>query len=184
MSNQDVLEGVNIIEEELEAHETEKDGSTTVLLSTGVVLRHTEKPPSKIILAKIIERYEYPDPPMSDMGKGRLEPNPNHPDYTKAVEEIDAKRGFAFYDALIVLGTEIESIPVDMEGPDDTGWIDEMEILGFEVDKREKALYRDWVRNYAASSEEDMKLIIAFVVGRLGATEGQVQIELDKFPGN
>jgi len=180
----DLTEGVNIIEEEEQTYQTGQDGSSTLLLSSGVVLEHTDSPPSRMIITNIINRYEYPDPPMAEMGKGRLEENPNHPDYVSAVAMVDTRRAFAFYDACIVLGTRIVSVPEHMERPEGVNWYEEMEILGFELDRRPKGLYLSWIRYYAANTEEDMKRIMTFVLGQLGASEEQIRTEFDKFPDN
>lgn len=53
---------------------------------------------------------------------GRDEPNPNDPAYLAALEDAQNRRAWASIKAALVLGTSIEELPPDTEGPDDVDW--------------------------------------------------------------
>lgn len=54
----------------------------------------------------------------------RDEPNPNHPDYMKALDETNRKRGIATYDALVMFGIELP------EGlPEDRTWLKKLKFM-------------------------------------------------------
>lgn len=164
--------------------ETEVDNKL-ILLSTGVILRLKNRPPSKTLLNDIISRYDIPEPPMEDFqDKGRPEPNPFNVEYIEKVQLIEAQRGFAFYDALIMLGTDLEYVPDGFPGPDDDEWKDELEILGFEVDQRPKAVYLQWVRNIAAADDNDVAVIMRAVSRGLGVREEDVAKAMNRFPSD
>lgn len=53
---------------------------------------------------------------------GRDEPNPNDPAYLAALEDAQNRRAWASIKAALVLGTSIEELPPDTEGPDEVDW--------------------------------------------------------------
>jgi len=162
----------------------EQEISDLIYLSTGVVLQFTPESIPMPILESISSRYEEPDPPMFEMGKGRLEPNPSDPEYQKELTRIKREQGWAFYEALIMLGTTLHSVPEGFSGPDDTDWVDQLDILGgFKVDDtREKARYLLWVRYWAATSEEDVEAIMNGSLARLGVKESDIAEAVKDFP--
>ena len=82
-------------------------------LSTGVEARFT--PVSISIITEA--QSAIPDPPVPiwhNESKGTDEPNPNHPDYLKALERIDSERNLAAIDAMVMFGVElVNGVPED-----------------------------------------------------------------------
>lgn len=53
---------------------------------------------------------------------GRDEPNPNDPEYLRELEDAQNRRAWASIKAALVLGTSIEELPPDTEGPEEVDW--------------------------------------------------------------
>jgi hypothetical protein len=77
------------------------------VLSTGVRARLV--PVSISIINEAQAAIADPLVPMwHNESKGTDEPNPNHPDYLKALEVVDQERNLAAIDAMILFGVELE----------------------------------------------------------------------------
>lgn len=103
-------------------------GDQTATFTTGVRVRI--KPISVSIINDAQAAIPNPPVPMwYNESKGVEEPNPNHPDYLKALEETDIKRTLAAIDAMILFGIEL------LDGvPEDSAWLRELKLairLGF-----------------------------------------------------
>lgn len=105
------------------AHETLKNKEDFVILSTGD--KAIVHPVSLTLISEVTSRVKDPDVPMFfNEQKGREEPNPNHPDYIRALQEADNQRGIASLDAMVMFGIEL------LEGiPEDRGWLKKLKIL-------------------------------------------------------
>lgn len=82
--------------------------------------------------------------------KGRYEPNPDHPDYIKAVEAYAVERGHATADIYIGLGTKLVFCPKEIPGPDSPEWVKELEAVGLEIATDGIKRYIAWVKLIAA----------------------------------
>lgn len=149
-------------------------------LTSGVVLRHKKIPP--MILAKVEEKYvEPPVPTVYDENSDRHIPNPDDPNYAKALEDLQTQKGNALVDVLIALGTEIESIPDGLQKPENEEWVEELSFLGIEVPKLKVGRYLSWVKYYAAQSVEDFKNLAERGAKALGVTEVAVATAIAGF---
>lgn len=167
---------------EVSASSPERNDNTTKL-SSGVVLRHKKVPP--MILAKVEERY--PDPPVPMIylpDQERALPNPDDPDYEKALEENRSKKGNAMLDVIVALGTELISVPEGMQKPEDDEWVEEIEFLGLEVPKLKIGRYLAYIRYYAATSAEDFQKLATKGSQALGITEAEVAASIQRFQDN
>lgn len=159
--------------------EDKKDDNTTTL-SSGVVLRHKKVPP--MILAKIEEKY--PDPPVPtvyDDERDRYLPNPDSPDYERAVDDNRMKKGNAMIDCIIAMGTQIVSIPDSMQTPDEEDWIEDLEFIGVEVPKLKLGRYLAYIKYYAATSASDIQELAKKGSQALGITEEEVARSIESF---
>lgn len=101
--------------------------SKIVELSTGYLAEIS--PVSLSILNDVQLAIEMPKvPTFMNEEKGRVEENPNHPDYLKAVEECEQRRNLAAADAMIMFGVQL----VDREGnhyayDDDVRWLKKLQ---------------------------------------------------------
>lgn len=141
--------------------------SNLITLSTGVVLRAKRVAPG--IFSDLVARFPMPRPPVVYIpDKAREEENPDDPDYLSRLREAQAQLAKAMSDAVILLGTLMESIPDDFPREDDTQWLEEMRVLGYDL-RSTAARYLAWVKFKAAETTEDFNAIWEGV-GRLSGT--------------
>ena len=168
-----VVEAVQGIEEE----------SNLIELSTGVVLMGKAAPP--LALVKVMAAFKRPEvPTFRDDNIGRDIPNPDDPDYLKAVQAYEAESSSAMMNTMIIFGTEIHKTPRNFQKPSDNVWIEEYEAVGLTAwRKNDTWRYLNWVLFKAAPKAEDVQAIQE-VVGRLsGVPENAVQ-DAEEFPGS
>lgn len=162
-----------VIEVLEESSNTSSKKDNTITLSSGVVLKNRKVPP--MILAKVEEKY--PDPPVPtvyDSERDRYLPNPDSPEYEKALEDNRMRKGNSLIDVLISMGTEIVSIPEGLQKPDDSEWVDDLLSIGIEVPSQNRARYLAWVKFYAATSASDIQELAKRGSESLGVTESEV----------
>lgn len=156
-----------------------QDKPENITLSTGVVLRGKQAPP--LVLISIMAEFPRPVPPTYlNKQLGRMTENPDDPDYLDRVKDWETRRNTRILDALIVLGTEVVSIPKTMSGYKDKQWLDEYRILNLEIFPDNNSWrYLTWIKFKAAVVPEDLSKIQE-AVGRLsGVPESTVQAAED-----
>ncbi len=153
--------------------------------SNGIVLRVKSVSPLAIRQAAI--RVPRPKPPMSMIKeKGREEENPNDPAYLAALEEYEEVSALAGLNVLVLLGTTLETVPEGLQGPDDEGWVGDLQYVGVlpadfdDGDKR--ARYLAWVRYYAVANIEDHVKLMIGPMAKAGVSEEDVAKAIDSFP--
>lgn len=135
-------------------------GEDEFALSTGVVVRL--HPVSSSLVEEMKSAVKMPPVPKVWIeAKEREEENPNDPQYIEAVEECNAKRSDAIFDALCMFGVEL------VDGlPEDDSWIKKLKMLerrglmdlsGFDLkdDFDREFLYK----RYVAVAGADLQLI-------------------------
>jgi len=163
----------------------EKD-ENLITLSTGVVLRGIPAP--ALALIKVMSAFPRPKPPVYFNDKmGREIENPDDPDYLNRVKAHETESTAALLNALILLGTEVESIPKKFPKADSDEWIDEYrEIMGTTAPAKpdnKRWRYLNWVIFKAAPKAEDMQ-VIQEVVGRLSGVPERAVQNAESFPGS
>lgn len=150
-------------------------------LSTGVVLRAKRVPSA--LLADLMARYPTPTPPVVFIpDKGREEENPDDPAYIQRVTENQAQLARSMADAVILLGTELVSVPKGFPGQEQAQWLEEARLMGYELNSP-RARYLAWVKFKAGPELADYQAIWT-EVGRLtGVTEKDTQAAVRRFPG-
>jgi hypothetical protein len=92
------------------------EAENLIVLSSGVVLRG--KKASSSVLIEVITSSKRPKPPVWRNEKmGRMMENPDDPDYIEQVQAYKYEQAGSLVTAMIMLGTEIYSVPEGMEGP-------------------------------------------------------------------
>jgi len=155
----------------------------TITLSTGVVLRGKQVPP--LVLIKIMAAFPRPKiPTWISPTMGREMENPDDPDYIDRVKSWKIESASITLTALILLGTELVSIPKKISGPDGKEWLEEYQVLGIPMSPENKNWrYLTWITFKAAPTVGDLDLIKE-VVGRLsGISEAKVEAA-EQFPGS
>lgn len=152
-------------------------------LSTGVVLRGKQVPP--LLLVKVMSAYPRPKVPVfQSPTMGREMENPDDPDYQERIRAWKMDSSNILLNTLILLGTELVSLPKKMPGPESNGWLEEYRVLGLETFPENKSWrYLTWLTFKAAPDVNDLN-VVKEVVGRLsGVPESKVEAA-EQFPGN
>lgn len=151
------------------------------VMSTGVVLSY--KPVSNLTFNELMKRYKKPSPPsVFNDDLGRNETNEFDPVYIDAVNKYNQDISMGMIDIVILLGTELVSIPEGFPKLEDDDWIDTLEILDININGgNAKRRYLAWVKYVVCSASSDMEKMLDGV-GRLsGVTEGDVAQSAQSF---
>lgn len=152
-----------------------------VTLSSGVVLR--VRAVSTSLFADLMAEMEPPKPPVVYIeSKGREEENPDDPDYLAAKQAHQARVAKAMSDAVIVLGTELESLPAGFPGPGDPTWNAQMRALGRRFEGQQDQ-YLAWVKYQAGKDVGDYQVIWEAVGRQASVLEKDAHAAGQRFPG-
>lgn len=145
-----------------------------ITLTSGIKLR-TKRVPLDA-LERAHERITRPQVPIVEIeNKGRKEPNPDDPEYKKALKAYEEQTYVAAANVALVMGTEFLSAPDGWLGPQDDGWVDELDLLGIEADVSNPARrYHSWLKLYACRGQRDVRYVIWAVFTRTSLTEEEV----------
>lgn len=152
-------------------------------LTSGVVLRGKQANPT--VMIQVMADFERPRvPTFFDKKMGREMENPDDPAYLEALQSWRMEYANAMTNAMIVLGTELVSVPNGMPGPDSDIWLDEYRLLVKNTHPENTTWrYLTWVKFKAfADPVEDMKRIQEVVGALSGVRESAVKAAED-FPG-
>lgn len=164
-----------------------------VTVSTGVVFKVKEVP--QFTMSDIRREFKEPVPPMwFNKDTGRKEANPNDPEYIRLHSEYMINMSMAIIDIMILLGTEVKSVPKSFPGPDSDKWKHELSAIlrtrGWSREDvaniTEEESYIYWVKYKAAAGgiEDNNSDIskITLAIGRLtGVAEEDVSNAMDTF---
>ncbi len=176
MKTHDDKKAVKAVDEAL------KTQDNLITLSSGVVLRGKKANP--LTLIQVMASFQRPTPPLVYMkAMGREVENPDDPNYLEDVQAWKMAYSNAMVTAMIVLGTELESKPRGMPGPDDNAWIEEYSLLVNDIHPENKTWrYLTWVKFKAMTDEADMAKVQEVVGALSGVRESSVSAAED-FPG-
>lgn len=150
--------------------------------STGVIFK-VKKVPSRAF-QDVVKKWRGKEPQVPVVyieSKGKEEPNPADPDYIEQKKRYEQDMSLALIDAAILLCTEIVSIPEGVEKPEDSGWLENLEILGIAPSEGKRERYLAWVKYYAAPHDEDMLQINTAIFRQNGVSEGDVTAAMAEF---
>lgn len=154
-----------------------------ITLSTGVVL--TSKSVNRNIFADILSEHTAPAiPTYYNADKGREEENPLDPEYLDKLRRYNTQLARAMSDALIVLGTDLESKPDTLPSQDDPTWVEETELLRLYKLNTRRGRYLAWVKTVAIANDEDFAAISASVRRAMGVPESDVQVKSKRVRAN
>ena len=161
----------------------ERSGEDSLIhLSTGVVLRGKAAP--SLALVKVIAYFPRPNPPEIFNDKlGRYIENGADPDYLKRVTAYETESAHAVLNVLILMGTELVSVPKGFPKPESDSWLEELGEFGMITKPENKSWrYLNWVMFKAAPTSDDTKKIQEVVGSLSGISENAVQAA-EQFPG-
>jgi hypothetical protein len=146
---------------------------SAIPLSNGIVLKI--KPVAKRALAAVTDALVEPTPPeFEDPSSGRMLPNALDPDFNLALEKYEHDVMEAAFSVMLALGTEVESVPDGVAGPDSDDWVDMLSTIGVEPRLEGHGRYLDWLEFIALTEPSDLAVVQAAVTIRTGVTEGRV----------
>lgn len=173
------------------AEPKEKDSSEEpareITLSNGIRLELKPVPP--FLVRKAALGISRPVPPsVSVNDKGRTEPNPNDPDYQKALAEYEEKTSDMGNRVMMIVGTEIlEPLPEGIQPPESNEWVELLRILEIEVPEGELGEPRQrkyaWLRYYALATAGDVIKVIGGLTRLSGIPEKEVDEAVRSFRG-
>ena len=139
---------------------TQTKDPQTWISSNGIVFRF--KRVSRMIITDAGKKIKDPKVPlvMND-DKGRMEENPNDPDYVEALTDANYRRGMLAVDVYLAMGTEVVSCPEDIEPVESDIWKEDIELFGIDVPAKGKARYVAWLKYYALPDDDTNALTLA-----------------------
>jgi len=163
-----------------------KDGK--IQLSTGVVFKVVDVSPFAFNRVKAMMELERPSVPVVYIeSKEREEPNPNDPDYVAATENFDLKLTEKLTDMIILLGSELDTVPEDFPNAQDERWTAKLEKLGINnipsASEDQDGRYLAWVKLCAMRTFEDYSSLLVACSRSAGVTEEDVAEAASSFRG-
>ena len=155
----------------------------TVKLSNGVIIRC--KAVSVMTLRYASTSIPRPKVPIiRNEEKDRDEEWEGDPAYQQKLMDWENKVGDTGTNVMLLLGTEVESVPEDVEKVDETGWVELLQATGMDVNvSSEPARYLSWLRFYAITTPQDLLMITANIAEKSGVLDKDVQASLESFRG-
>lgn len=125
------------------------------------------------VMAKI---QDPPVPTYYNADKEREEPNPNDPDYLRALDAANQERGNVAVDAAVLFGVEL------LDGlPDNNRWIQKLNRLGIEVNTEDEVEVEfSFLKFIVFSDQADL----AILMQRTGVSEEGVAVATNMFSGS
>lgn len=181
MATQSELESAGIQAASRAAKNQGFEVAKEVTLSNGVVLKIKPMPP--MLLTSVQNSIPEPAIPVVFLeDKGRDEPNPNHPEYIRAMNERAEALAMATSNLILYACTSAVSVPEGVFGPDDDGWVRLTEMAGIKFDKNDKIeRYLAWLRSYAVATIDDMNKVQTLPLQLAGTMETEVEAVQDSF---
>jgi len=164
------------------AEEKNKD---VVEFSTGVRLKIKEQMNPSVLIDILADlEKDRPEPPVIYIETlDREEINLEDPEYIKRLNRWETMSSGRIADALVLIGTEEDFIPEELDNPNDNGWIGMLEVLGFKLNRRSKAArYLAWVKHVAIQNVGDWELLTEQVGRRAGVSKSDVELAQNSFP--
>ncbi len=160
-----------------------KSSDSLVTLSNGIVLRAKRVP--NLIFMEVTGKFVAPKVPhVMNADIGREEDNPNDPGYIAEYNKFQADLSLAIIDTMVVMGTELVSVPQGVMRPEQAGWDRRLKAIHIDVPSQSEddlSRYMMWVKYYACGDEEDLGEVVK-QVGRLsGVSQEDVDDALDQF---
>lgn len=168
------------------AAEDNSGAPSEMTLSNGIVLTLRPIPPG--IIERAVGNLKKPQPPKIKPFKDKdiEEENPDDPEYQAALATHQSKALETGTNVLLIVGTQIKSIPDGLLGPEENGWFDAdlMAYLGVEVLLDTKYdRYLSWLELYALASQTDVLKVLAAVTRRAGVGEEDTKAAVARFRG-
>jgi len=161
------------------------DNSKTreITLVSGVVLKIHKI--SSMLFGDLTRRYPKPKAPKwTNPDTGKEEDNFDDPSFITAQADWNVNISMSMIDNMIIMGTEIGTVPEDFPTLESTDWSDNLEAGGFVISNKAKR-YLAWVKYIACANSDDDIALLTEEVGKLsGVAEKDVDEAVDRFRDN
>lgn len=153
--------------------------------STGIVFKLKAVPPLLIMDAqRSLTEPTPPRLPNFDKGEGAdapLEENPNDPTYVRELNAYNSQLGELSNAIFLTRGTELISVPEDVESVESEEWSDEVkEFAGLDVPKVGRRRYYAWLKYVALTSLDDFQGLLTKLTSLGGITQESDVAEAEK----
>ncbi|KKN78141.1 hypothetical protein LCGC14_0353680 [marine sediment metagenome] len=150
--------------------------SEEIELSSGVILTLT--PGAPLALNNVMNEMNQSDPPPKppdvwSEDKERNEPNPNDPDYKKAMAERDSNWSMKIFTLLLATSSTVKDIPDGMMTPESDDFLEMMEMAGIVPRRTPTGRYVQWVQ-MVAILKDDTKLLNIQLLRLTGLSEDDI----------
>lgn len=154
-----------------------------VTLENGIVIRC--KPVSIMTLRYSTANIPKPKVPIiRNKEKDRDEEWEGDPAYLQELSDWEQKVGDIGTNVMLMLGTEIESVPENIELPDGNKWVEMLSATGLQIEiDSDSSRYLTWLRFYAITTPKDLVAISTTVAGKSGVLNKDAQASLESFRG-
>lgn len=145
--------------------------SEIVELSTGIKIRCWGIAWGAV--RNIGDQLVRPQPPEVTLDSGRVEQNPDNPEFLRQVGEWEDKRLALIGEMTMLLSTEVESLPEGLAASEDNTWDTALTELGVTI-RDGPHRYLDWLLMYAAPRAADREMLQGVCNRMSNATEEEV----------
>ena len=154
-----------------------------VTLENGVVIRC--KSVSVMTLRYATANIPKPKVPLvRNTDKDRDEEWEGDPVYQQELSDWEQKVGDIGTNVMLMLGTEIEMVPDNVERPEGDKWVEMLRATGLAIEvDTPSARYLTWLRFYAIATPQDLVAISTTVAGKSGVLNKDAQASLESFRG-
>lgn len=162
--------------------EPERNHAGPYTTERGVVITY-KKVPSETI-RRAWDSMEVPKVPMVWIeDRGRLEPNPVDPGYNAEIEKYNAKRSMIVNTVYLMFGTEIDTIPAGIPGPEEPSWHEGLELF-IDIPTGKMALKTSWLLHYILADGERDEVVEDLMLFSGAVPEKRVKAAEDSFRNN
>lgn len=148
--------------------------SSVVKLENGVELEIMPVPVMRLRQAGAAIAIPLP-PKVYDQDRDRDEENPDDPGYQDALRRYNVALFEATVHLALLLGTRVKTVPEDLSGPEEEGWVQQLRAAGVDVDcSNQYTRYRTWLEEYAIRTEDELSTVYWSVMSKSGVLEKEV----------
>lgn len=172
------------IQQVIEETNSDDVDKNIITLDSGVKL--ALKPVPLLRVQALVDKFKYPPvPEVYDPDKDRTYKNPFDPVYQEMRQAVDMERTWAVVDAVLAFGTRLHSKPDDVPAVEDDTWIEELTIIGMEVNTTSALVrYLMWAKYVAIVSVNDLQAVTKQFGLNMGVSEEQIaETMASNFPG-
>lgn len=160
-----------------------KGDTGVITLSTGVKLKIVPLPPLTMMESLTIVKRPTAPSYWDERLKKAIE-NPDHPDYKEQLARFQVNYALGVMNAMILFGVEVVSIPKALPKPEDTDWVEKLELSHMDTLPTSKNWRKlAWIKTVAVANSADSDMLMESVGQASGVREADVDAAALAFRG-